>query len=108
MTVWYNPTDNQIMAIYDGKTTSTVWSGLGYREVEVPNGPLRDLVHQHRRDATVTVSDGRIASVRRSTNPIQPTPSPRETERAGILTKIGSETATGTDLLRLIKLERGL
>lgn len=109
MTVWYNPADNFVMALYDdAESASTVWSDAGYLKATVGDKGLKNLLKLYGRDATVTVVRGTVTGVVSNTNPVQPALSAEEAEIQTILSKIGDESAKFGDLLRLAKLERRL
>lgn len=108
MILFYNPADSQVMALYKGETKSTVWSDAGYLKATVGDATLEKLLLLYGRDAVVTVVRGTVTGVTPNKNPIQPTLSADETEIASLLVKVGDATATISDIVRLMKLERGL
>ena len=82
MIIFYNPADNQVMAVYSTDTDSTVWTGQGYIRTEVPDGFVAD-IRNHGRDCQVTVdADGVITSCTSKTNEIQPVPNADEISQA--------------------------
>lgn len=67
MQIFYNPEDGQVMAVYSGRYTGTVWQSRGYLAAE-SSIPLT-------RDHRVTVSGGKVVSAEERVNSEQPEPS---------------------------------
>lgn len=64
MKIFYNPNDMQVMAIYSGDTTSTVWDDLGYIGIETNL--------KCDRDCKVVVTEGKVTNVTEGISSIQP------------------------------------
>ena len=64
MIIFYDPSDGQVMAVYSGDTTSTVWIDRGFLRAssEIPVT----------RDHKVVVVDDKVTNVTSSPNPEQP------------------------------------
>lgn len=64
MIVFYDPADGQVMAVYSGNTTSTVWTDRGFLRANSDIAVTRD----HK----VVVVDGKVTSATPNSNPDQP------------------------------------
>lgn len=106
MIIFYDPATMQVMALYSGGTTSTVWTDQGFLEAQVPLGPLEADLLNLGRDAQVTVVVGVVTSVTSALNPVLPPPDPVAIILAAHQANLAAGTINVADLIDMLRLER--
>ena len=83
MLIFYNASDMQVMALYSGTYSGTVWTDQGYVALEVVASES-DLaaLQTLRRDCYIAVVDGSVTTVTARSNPVQPQPNSEEAAAA--------------------------
>ena len=104
MLVFYDPTNNQVMALFTNGTTSPAWDERGYQRLEVSDPDLERVLQKLGRDARLSFTNGTVSGASAQSNALQPNPTPKTERELAIerLAALPSSTPVIDDIIKVL------